>query len=273
MAMTKRQLAILSRGLHLWVGLVVLFLLFPILVVIPVSLNPAESLSLPTGGLSPRWYQAILEQSTYTDAMLLSAVVAIVATALALAVGTMASFALIRYPVPGRSLWNSLLLSPLVFPSVVLGVALLLFFTPLGLVRSVEGLILAHTVITLPYIVRTVGASLEGVNQTIEEAAQSLGATPWETFRHVTLPLIRPGVVAGAIFSLIMSFDEFTVSLFLVGAGVITLPIQVFRSIEFTIDPTVAAVSTLLVALTTLTVIAVERLLGLQHIFNVNRPS
>jgi putative spermidine/putrescine transport system permease protein len=140
---------------------------------------------------------------------------------------------------------------------------------PLRLERTVVGLFLAHVVITIPYVLRTVSATLHGVNRTLEESAAILGANRWRTFRHVTLPLIRPGLIAGATFSLIISFDEFTVSLFLTGPGLMTLPLEIYNYTEFTIDPTIAAISTVLIALSVAVIVAIERYLGFEKHFQL----
>jgi len=158
-------------------------------------------------------------------------------------------------------------MTPLIFPAIVYGVAMIIALSPLKLTRTIVGLTLAHVVITLPYIVRTVGATLHGLSRTLEESAQILGANRWRTFWHVTFPLLRPGLIAGATFALIISFDEFTVSLFLTGPDLMTLPLQIYNYTEYTIDPTIAAISSLLIAMTVITVLAIERFLGFERHF------
>jgi putative spermidine/putrescine transport system permease protein len=183
--------------------------------------------------------------------------------------GTLASFALVRYSFPGRDALQLAFVAPLVFPAIVYGVAMLMALSPLRLTRTVLGLILAHVVITVPYVVRTVSATLQGVDRRLEESAQILGANPWRTFWYVTFPLIRPGLIAGATFSLIVSFDEFTVSLFLTGPGLMTLPLEIYHYTEFTIDPTIAAISTVLIVLSVAAIMAIERFLGFERHFHL----
>lgn len=256
--------------INAWVALVVVFLLFPIVVLVPVSFNTDSSLSFPTRGLSLRWYQNFLGDPQFMRAILLSTVVAVISGLASLVIGTATATYLARSKSRAVGMLNTVFLSPLVFPSVVLGVALLLTFTQLQLIRSVQGLVLAHTIVTVPYVIRTVAASFETIPRSIEEMAAVLGATPLRTFRWVSLPLLRPGLMAGGVFALIMSFDEFTVSLFLVGPGVVTLPVKLFQEIQFAIDPTLAAVSAMLIVISTICIIVTERLVGLDQLFGSN---
>lgn len=252
-----------ERLLGLYVALVMLFLAMPIAIVIPAAFGEGATLGFPPQGLSLRWFRAIGDRPALVSAFWNSAAIAAMATAVSLVVGTLSAFALRRYAFPGREALTLLFLTPLVFPAIVLAAAIAMVLAPLGLVRNFWGLVLAHIVVTLPYVVRTVSATLAEIDRAWEEAALTLGANPWHSFRTVTLPLLRPGLVAGATFSLIVSFDEFTISLFLVGSGMMTLPIEMYNYAEYSLDPTLAAVSTLLVLATTAAVLAVERTVGL----------
>ncbi len=158
-------------------------------------------------------------------------------------------------------------MTPLVFPAIVFAVALVTVLGSMGLLRNFWGLVFAHVIITVPYVVRTVGATLAEIDVSYEEAAATLGANRSKTFLLVTLPMLRPGLIAGAVFSAIMSFDEFTVSLFLVGPGVMTLPLEIYYYTEFQMDPTVAAISTLLIGFTAVVVVLIERFIGLRKQF------
>ncbi len=246
---------------------VLVFLALPIAVVIPASFSSTVNVTFPPKGFSLRWFRNILDHPEFARAFYVSVVVALVATVISLAVGTLASFALVRHRFPGREVANLLCMTPLIFPAIVYGVAMIIALSPLKLTRTIVGLTLAHVVITLPYIVRTVGATLHGLSRTLEESAQILGANRWRTFWHVTFPLLRPGLIAGATFALIISFDEFTVSLFLTGPDLMTLPLQIYNYTEYTIDPTIAAISSLLIAMTVITVLAIERFLGFERHF------
>jgi putative spermidine/putrescine transport system permease protein len=245
------------------------FLALPIVVVFPAAFAPDPTLNFPPRGLSLRWFKNVVDQPQFLRAFYVSLYVAVVATALALVAGTLAAFALVRHRFPGRQLLELLFVAPLVFPAIVYGVAMLMILNPMRLQRTILGLCLAHVVITIPYVLRTVSATLHGVSRTFEESAAILGANRWRTFWHVTLPLIRPGLIAGATFSLIISFDEFTVSLFLTGPGLMTLPLEIYNYTEFTIDPTIAAISTVLIALSVAVILAIERFLGFEKHFQL----
>ncbi|MBI1846151.1 MAG: ABC transporter permease [Candidatus Rokubacteria bacterium] len=252
-----------------YVAAVLAFLALPVLVVIPSALSAGSTLGFPPQGLSLKWFRNVVDHPEFLRALAVSVEVAAASTVLALGLGTLAAFAFVRYRFAGRDVLQLAFVAPLVFPAIVYGVAMLMMLTPLKLTRTMLGLTLAHVVITLPYVLRTVGATLHGVDRRLEESAQILGAGPWRTFWHVTLPLIRPGLIAGATFSLIISFDEFTVSLFLTGPGLMTLPLEIYHYTEFTIDPTIAAISTVLIVLSVATIMAIERFLGFERHFQV----
>ncbi len=164
--------------------------------------------------------------------------------------------------MPGGEAITALLMAPLVFPAVVIAVALLQFYTLIGVRGTFGALAAAHLLITLPYVVRSILASLSGVDPALEEAARTLGASGWAAFRKITLPLIRPGLVAGGIFSFIVSFDNVPVSIFLVSVRQTTLPVKIFSAVEHGIDPGIAAVSTLLIVMTGLGLVLAERWAG-----------
>jgi len=258
-----------ERILGWYVAALLFFLALPILVVIPAAFAPESTLGFPPHGFSLKWFQNVVRQPQFLRAFYVSVFVAIVSTALSLATGTLAAFALVRYRFPGRQLLELAFVAPLVFPAIVYGIAMLMVLNPLRLTRTVLGLVLAHVVLTLPYVLRTVGATLHGVNRQLEESAAILGANRWRTFRHVTFPLIRPGLIAGATFSLIISFDEFTVALFLTGPGLMTLPLEIYNYTEFTIDPTIAAISTVLIVISVTVIMAIERFLGFEKHFKI----
>jgi putative spermidine/putrescine transport system permease protein len=204
----------------------------------------------------------VLGDAEYVRAIVFSLVLAAVATLGSLVAGVAASYALIRRRVPGAVLVSAFLNAPLVFPGVVVGVALLQFYALVHVRGSFAGLALAHMVITVPYVVRAVIASLQGIDPELESAARVLGASGPAAFLRVTLPLIRPGIAAGALFSFIVSFDNVPVSIFLLGAGQMTLPVKIFTAIEYGVDPSIAAISTMLIALTGLGLAAAERWIG-----------
>jgi putative spermidine/putrescine transport system permease protein len=253
-----------AQGLLGWYVLaVMLFLALPIAIVIPSAFSAGNALTFPPQGFSLRWFATILDRPALIEACRNSALISLMATTISLVVGTLSAFTLRRFVFPGRDALMLLFLTPLVFPAIVLAVAIAMVLAPLGLVRNFWGLVVAHIVVTLPYVVRTVSATLAEIDTAWEEAALTLGATPWQGFRDITLPLLRPGLIAGGTFSLIISFDEFTISLFLVGHGTMTLPIEMYNYAEYSLDPALAAVSTLLILFTTAVVLAVERTVGL----------
>lgn len=257
----------LTRGisrsaLSLYAALALLFLQIPVIVVVLASLTTTSYLTVPPEGLSLRWYTDVLSDDTYLGAAFFSLLLAVCATVFSLILGTAAAYALVRRNVPGAEAISSALMAPLVFPAVVIAVALLQFYTLIGVRGSFLSLALAHTLITVPYIVRSLLASLGGTDPALEDAACTLGASRFTAFRLITLPLIRPGLVAGAIFSFIVSFDNVPVSIFLVSVRQTTLPVKIFSSVEHGIDPGIAAISTLLIMATGLFLVIAERWVG-----------
>jgi putative spermidine/putrescine transport system permease protein len=245
-----------------WVALVLAFLMLPVVVVLLASLSRTSYLTVPPRGLTLRWFGAVLGDPEYLGAIGTSLGLAVVATAGSLVAGVAASYALTRRRVPAGGLVSALLNAPLIFPGVVVGVALLQFYALVHVNGTLAGLAVAHMVITVPYVVRAVMASLQGVDPELESAARVLGASAPVAFFTVTLPLIRPGIAAGALFSFIVSFDNVPVSIFLLGAGQMTLPVKIFTAIEYGVDPSIAAISTMLIALTGLGLAAAERWIG-----------
>jgi putative spermidine/putrescine transport system permease protein len=225
-----------------------------------MSFNSALYLSFPPQGFSFRWYERFFSDPIYIQATSMSLIVGGVAVFLATIFGTMAAYALQRYWPPFRSLINVCLLSPLLLPGVVMGLALLYILTQFSLQRSITGVIIGHTLYVLPFVVVTVSSALQHCERQLEEVAMSLGANAWYAFRTITFPLILPGIVSGALFAFIMSLDEFIITALLGGGLVTTLPIRIFSSLRFAVDPTIAAVSTLFVCITTLLFLLAQRL-------------
>ena len=248
--------------LRLWVALVLSFLTLPAVVIALASFSRTSYLTVPPRGLTLRWFAAVLGDAEYVQAIGFSVALALVATIGSVGAGVAASFALIRRRVAGGAAVAALLNAPLVFPGVVVGVALLQFYAMVHANGTFVGLALAHMVITVPYVVRAVTASLQGIDPELEDAARVLGASGPIAFFAVTLPLIRPGVVAGALFSFIVSFDNVPVSIFLLGAGQLTLPVKIFSAIEYGVDPSIAAISTMLIVLTGVGLAVAERWIG-----------
>src|SRR5581483_645212 len=202
-------------GLGGYLALLFFFLVAPLLIVAVVSLNPEAVVRFPPRGFSLHWFRAVIESATLVQAIANSLRLGALATAISILVAVPAAVALGRYDVPGKHVVEALLLSPLSLPMIVLGIALLFLYSRLGLGLSFGGLLAAHVVITIPYILRCVLAVYRGLDPSLEDSARVLGATPWRAFRRVTWPLLRPGIVAGSIFSFLISFDNVPVSIFL----------------------------------------------------------
>ena len=247
------------RGL---VGLILAFLFLPILVIVPLSFNADSFLMYPMSGFSLRWYEEFATSPAWRQALMNSLIVSPLATLLAMVLGTLASIGLVRADFPGKALLTAVLISPMVVPVVIIGVASYLFFAPLGLGNSYFSLIVVHAVLGVPFVIITVSATLQGFNHNLVRAAASLGASPLTAFRRVTLPLIAPGVISGALFAFSTSFDEVVVTLFLAGPEQATLPRQMFSGIRENLSPTIAAAATLLIAFSVLLLLTLEWLRG-----------
>ncbi len=250
------------RGLGV---LVLLYLLLPILVIMPLSFSSSSFLAYPMPGWSLQWYDNLFSSEEWARATRNSFIVAPAATLLATILGTMAAVGLARVNFRGKGLLMSLLIAPMVVPVVVVGVSTYLFFARLGLNDSYLGLILVHAALGAPFVLTTVLATLQGFNDNLVRASLSLGAGQLETFFRITLPIIAPGVISGALFAFATSFDEVVVTLFIAGPQQVTLPRQMFTGIRENINPTIAAVATLLIIFTTALMLGLEWLRGRQR--------
>jgi putative spermidine/putrescine transport system permease protein len=237
-------------GVKIVAALVLLYLVFPILVVIPLSFSAGTYLSFPPPGFSLRWYANFFGRTDWLDAALLSLWVGAAVMLLATALGAPAALALVRSDFRGKNFLTGFIISPLIAPVIIVAIGIYFFYARLGLVGNPVALVIAHTALAVPFVVINVSATLQGFDERLEQAAMNLGATPWRTFWQVTFPIIRPGVLAGALFAFISSFDELVVALFVSGTSAVTLPRKMWESIRFEIDPTIAAVSTMLIVLT-----------------------
>jgi putative spermidine/putrescine transport system permease protein len=254
----------LERAWHLlfraFCALILLFLILPIIAIIPISFSAGEWLTYPLPGLSLRWYDDFLSSRMWLLALKNSLIVATATAVLATALGTLAGLGLTRASFPLKGMVLALLISPMVVPIVITAVGVYFFFAQLGLVNTYLGLILAHTVLAVPFVVITVTAALQGFDATLTRAAASLGANPATVFLRITLPLILPGVISGALFAFATSFDEVVVALFLAGPEQRTLPRQMFSGIRENISPTITAVATILVTISVVLMTTIELL-------------
>lgn len=237
----------IRRAQMVFCCLAMIFLIGPTFAVIPISFSSANFLSYPLPGFSLQWYEKILQPRPWMSALWNSLIVGSGATVVATALGTLAALGLSRGHLPARSAILAMVISPMIVPVVISGVGMYFFFAKLGLVASFLGLIMAHAALAVPFVVITVTATLKNFDSNLVRAASSLGASPFHGFRTVTLPLIAPGVISGALFAFVFSFDEVVVALFISGPGQRTLPRQMFDGLRDNIDPSILAMSTLLV--------------------------
>ncbi|MFC4015860.1 ABC transporter permease [Nonomuraea purpurea] len=248
------------------VTLLYLFLLAPILIVVVISFDTQSTMAFPPQGFSFQWYARLAENAEFIHGFQVSAVVAAGVALLALLIGVPAAVALTWHEFPFRGVLSGFFLSPLMVPAIVLGLALLLVLAPMRITGTYGGLIVAHLAITVPYVIRTTSMSLMTMNRSCVEAARTLGASPWRTFRRVTLPLIAPGVLAGGVIAFLISFDEAVISLFVVGPQATTLPVEIFHYVEERTDPQIAALSVVLIAISIVFVVVIERVAGLKKV-------
>lgn len=247
-----------------WLAL--LFFLLPLAVLIGASFTTSAYLQFPPEGFTWHWYAAFLGDPSYLQALWLSANLAVVATALALLLGVPSALVLTRSRFPGQSAVTALFLSPLVLPTIVLGAAVLQYASALGFARSYAALLAGHVVLVLPYIVRTTMATLVGFDASLEEAARDLGAGAAGAFFRVTLPNIKPGVIAGALFAVIISWVNVELSIFNSTASLVTLPVKLFNYIQYSVDPTIAAVSAATIYVAVVVVIVIDLIVGLDRV-------
>ena len=253
--------------------LVIGFILLPLVLIVWMSFFSNKLLSFPPEGYTFDWYRRAWEMSDFRNGFLLSFRTSLIATAIALLLGVPASFALVRCKFPGREVINTLLMSPMVVPAIVGGSAMFVFFieveflTGWRVAGSPGGLILAHSLIALPWMIKLVTTSMTGMNPFIEEAARSLGASATTTFFRITLVAIKPGVIAGSLFAFVNSFIDLEKSIFLVGPESTTLQIALINYLEWTFDPTVGAVATVQITLITVLLIITDRYVKLSRAF------
>jgi putative spermidine/putrescine transport system permease protein len=246
--------------------------LLPMVAVIWLSFFDQEVVSFPPPGYTWRWYANALTQKQFTRGFFNSLEVALIATVIGVTLGTAAAYALVRSNIPGKATLNALLLGPLAVPGVVLGTGLYVFYVQIDnaidfqIVATLPGLIAAHVLLTIPWTVRLVAASLQGLHPAAEEAAANLGARPWTVFYRVTLPMMRSGVVAGALFSFIQSFENLDLTLLLTGPGRSTLPVEMLNYLEFRVGPTLAAVATLQIVLIGALMLLTDRFVSLSRV-------
>ena len=242
------------------------FMLAPLVVVIGVSFTPEGFLEFPPSGISLRWYRAILDNPDFIAAAWISLELGLASATLATVLAVPAGLAIGRRQFTGREALQGIFLSPLMVPTVVLGIAFLRFLSLFDLNGTFLGLTLCHAIIITPFVLRLVLASVVGMDRSIEKAAISLGASDWTVFRRIILPAIMPGVIGGWVLAFITSFDELTVTVFIVNPSTTTLPVRLFSHITQTTDPLVASISAITILFTVALMIVVDRFYGLDRL-------
>lgn len=246
--------------------LVFAFLLAPLAVLVISSFNSRASLAFPPQGFSLRWYGEVLSSPGWLVSFQLSGLLALLVVITTVAIATPAGYALSRRRIPGRSVIAGIALAPLLVPEVIIALGLLYYLQGLHLINTTEGLWLAHSLIALPYALRAIMVSAAGLDPALERAAASLGAGRTRTFWTVTLPLMRPGIVAGAVFAAVTSLGEIAITALISGANTVTVPVRIFSAVQFELDPSVAAVSTLLMAASVIVLLVLDRFAGISEV-------
>jgi putative spermidine/putrescine transport system permease protein len=252
--------------LTLYVVVFVIFILAPIVSVVVVSFSTASFITFPVPGWGLRWYWRIIEYRPFIESLVTSIELALAAASLGALLGVPAALALARSRSAGAALLANLLLAPISVPAIVLGFSLLYFLAGIGFGISFLSLLIAHTVASIPYIVRTVLATYRGVQPSLEEAASILGASRWQVLRHTTLPLIRPGIFAGALFAVLTSLDNLPLSFFFGSASTNTLPVVMLSYMENQFDPSIAAISTVQMLIAILCLLALDKVYGIERL-------
>lgn len=246
--------------------LVYLFLLGPLFIIVAASFSTDEFLNFPPHGFTLHWFYNAFQVSDFMLTLKNSVIIALVATLLALLIGVPATYAMSRYHFRGKDALNAIFLSPVLVPSIVLGFVLMKYITVELSLPIFESLLIGHTILVIPYVIRVVSSSLSNFDYSVEEAAMSLGATRIYSFFRIVLPNIGSGIMAACILSVVNSFNNVPLSVFLTGPGVSTLPIKMLSYVEYHFDPTIAALSSMLMVVTILLMAFVEKTLGLRSI-------
>jgi spermidine/putrescine transport system permease protein len=239
------------RGFGIWairgyLGLMLLFLYLPIAVMVLLSFNQSQFYELPIVW-DTVWYQALAHNDRLIRAGLNSIGLALANTVVATTLGTMVAIAFARYSFRGKMLLEIMLFPPITIPWLIIGISMLIFFFWVGIGRGLHAMLLGHVALSLPYVIMVVGARLKGYGPALEEAAATLGASPWQAFWRISLPVMAPGVVAAALFAFAISFDQFVISYFLAPPGVSTLPVEIYAAIRKGFTPEINAISTIII--------------------------
>ncbi len=243
--------------------LIYLYLLAPVIIVLLVSFSPTESLVIPTTKFSLRWYKEVFYTYGLVDSFIFSLKLAFSAAFLVPFIGIPCAYAIVRYEFKFKNIIEIYLLSPILIPSIIIGISLLNFFVSLSMRGSFLSILISHMLLGLPYIMRTVVASLSGVSIDVEEAAATLGASRFIIFTKITLPLMASGVIAGVLFVFVISFGELNASIFLTGSNTVTLPVQIFSFLQWSSSPVIASISAIQILFIFVAAIIIDKILGL----------
>lgn len=258
------RIARLVVKLLAWAGLV--FLTLPLVIICATSFTETEYLRFPPVGFTWRWYKQFLEDQSYLSSIWTSVSIAGLATIIAVVIGVLVALVISRSELSGRRLLSTLFIAPLILPTIVIGAALLQYANALGFARSFFALVVGHTVIVVPYVLRTVLASLERFDQSLEEASYDLGGNAVSTFFLVTLPIIKPGLVAGALFAFIISWINVELSIFNATADLMPIPVKLFNYVQYAVDPMLAAVSAATIYVAIVAVVLLDVLVGIDRV-------
>lgn len=247
-----------------WAGLV--FLTLPLVIIIATSFTETQFLAFPPVGFTFKWYGEFLKDTSYLESIWTSVAIAALATVLAIVIGILAALVVSRSDMKGKRIVSTVFIAPLILPTIVIGAALLQYANALGFARSFFALVVGHTVIVVPYVLRTVLASLERFDQSLEEASHDLGGTAVSTFFLITLPIIKPGLVAGALFAFIISWINVELSIFNATADLMPIPVKLFNYVQYAVDPMLAAVSATTIYVAIIAVIVLDVFVGIDRV-------
>ena len=253
------MIGLLTLSLRLYLGAVLFFLYLPIAVMMVMAFNRSSLYLLPIE-FDTVWFEALAHNWRLIGAGVNSVALAIANTIVATALGTAAALALSRHRFRGRTLLQLLLFPPITIPWLIIGTSLLVMFFWIGIGRGFHAMLLGHVALSLPYVIVVVGARLKSFGTALEEAAATLGATPWQAFWRVSVPVMAPGVVAAALFAFAVSFDQFVISYFLAPPGVSTLPVEIYSAIRKGFTPEINAISTIIILVSMGLMLAIARL-------------
>ncbi|MCL2894601.1 ABC transporter permease [Brenneria tiliae] len=230
--------------------LALLFLILPIVIIFPLAFNDANYLAFPPTGLSLRWMEKVLTNADWLHSLWLSFRIAIMSTILAMILSVLMAMALVRFRFKGKTIIYALILLPMIVPNIISALSLFFLFSNIDIFNSITAIVIGHAIISLPVATIIISSTLQGIDSQLEYAAMSLGASGFTVLKRITFPLAAPGMIAAAIFSFLSSFDELLISMFMAGNNMQTLPVRIWDNIQFELEPTIAAVSVLLILIT-----------------------